>query len=116
MTTALEHAPPINEGLEYVRQERSELAALYGVSTGTVSAILVAHGAVRSRGLTAEQVEQAVGANLAGDSLATIGRTLGVSADTVRARLLEQGVTMRARSGRMRCRAALGTQRGQESA
>jgi transposase len=29
---------------------RSELAAIYGLSTGTVSTIFAAHGATRSRG------------------------------------------------------------------
>ena len=68
---------------------------LYGVSTGTVSAILVAHGAANRRGLTPEQIDAAVAAYLAGDSAATIGNRFGVAGTTVRARLIERGLVMR---------------------
>lgn len=74
---------------------RSELAALYGVSTGTMSAILASHGAVQRRELTPAQIDAAVAAYLAGDSARTIGDRFGVAATTVRARLIQRGVAMR---------------------
>ncbi|MDA8399652.1 MAG: hypothetical protein M0008_06335 [Actinomycetota bacterium] len=73
-----------------------QLAKLYGISRETVRATLRRAGLPQHpRGLTPEQIEQAVGLYAAGESLARIGGRFDVDAHTVRTRLLELGVTMR---------------------
>lgn len=76
-----------------------ELAETYGTERRTVQAIVRRHGATKSRGLLPEQIDEAVRLYKAGDSLAKIGRKLGVDHGTVRARLLEPGVSMRSTAG-----------------
>jgi DNA-directed RNA polymerase specialized sigma24 family protein len=56
----------------------------------------------RQSGLSADQIDQAVLLYGQGKSLAMIGNELGVDADTVHARLREQGVSMRDTHGRKR--------------
>jgi DNA-directed RNA polymerase specialized sigma24 family protein len=73
-----------------------ELADEFGIERRTVSAILHRHEVpMRRRGLTNEQVEDAERIYEQGWSLARIGDHMDVTADTVRKRLLERGVTMR---------------------
>lgn len=79
----------------------SELAQRYGIHRRTVSAILKRHGVpTRASGLAPEQIRRAVLMYAQGQSLARIGKLLGVDATTVRARLREQGVQMRDTHGR----------------
>lgn len=77
----------------------AELAAAYGIERRTSMAIVKRHGAQVTRGLSPAEIDNAVERYGAGDSLATIGRALGVAVNTVRARLLERGVTMRSSAG-----------------
>ncbi|GAA5197170.1 hypothetical protein GCM10023346_31290 [Arthrobacter gyeryongensis] len=73
-----------------------ELAAKYGISRETISKHLRRHGiAPRKVGLDAQQIKEAVRLYEQGDSLATIGKRMGVTAHTVRSRLIEAGVKMR---------------------
>ena len=73
-----------------------ELAAKYKISRETVSKHLRRHGiAPRPVGLDKQQIEEAVRLYEQGDSLATIGKRMGVTAHTVRSRLVEVGVRMR---------------------
>jgi transposase-like protein len=57
---------------------------------------------MRMRGLSAEQIEQAVKLYEGGWSLARISRRFDVNAGTVQARLVERGVRMRDPHGRAR--------------
>lgn len=79
-----------------------ELATEFGIERRTVGQILKRHGVAVVRGLSADQVTQAEELYARGDSLGTIGKALGVDAGTVRARLLERGVSMRDSHGRAR--------------
>lgn len=76
-----------------------ELAREYGVHRTTVASILERHGAERRRGLHPDLIDEAVRRYTDGQSLATIGRALGADPSTVRARLVECGVTMRSPNG-----------------
>jgi site-specific DNA recombinase len=68
----------------------AELGDRFGIDRRTVSVILKRHGVrMRQRGLSPEQVAEAVRLREAGWSLAGIGARLGVGATTVRRRLLE---------------------------
>jgi transposase-like protein len=79
----------------------SDLAQRYGVHRRTVSAILKRHGVpTRASGLAPEQIQRAVLMYAQGQSLAKIGKQLGVDAGTVHARLREQDVQMRDTHGR----------------
>lgn len=76
--------------------EITQLAKLYGVSRETVRATLRRAGLPQhERGLSAEQVDQAVHLYATGESLARIGRRFEVDAHTVKSRLLERGLAMR---------------------
>jgi len=57
---------------------------------------------MRRRGLTDDQINDAKRLYQQGWSLARIGNHMNVTADTVRARLLERDVTMRDTQGRPR--------------
>jgi uncharacterized protein (DUF433 family) len=84
-----------------------ELADEFGIERRTVSAILHRHDVpMRRQGLTNEQVEDAKRFYEQGWSLARIGNHMDVTADTVRKRLLERGVTMRDTQGRARTQAS----------
>lgn len=73
-----------------------ELGDRFGIEQRTVSAILHRHDVpMRRRGLTDDQVGDAKKLYHQGWSLARIGTHMDVTADTVRKRLLERGVTMR---------------------
>ena len=93
--------------LELVERYRAgalqrELAEAHGVHRRTVAGIVKRHGALRRQGLEEAQVDEAVQRYEAGESLATIGKALGVDAGTVRARLLERGVRMRGTGGKQK--------------
>jgi hypothetical protein len=61
------------------------------------------HGvSMRRRGLSGEQVDEAVHLYGLGWSLARVGARLGVDATTVQARLRERGIAMRDAQGRPR--------------
>jgi len=69
----------------------------------TVSKILKRHGvAMRMRGLSSEQADEAVRLYKAGWSLARTGERMGVDAGTVLNRLRERGVKIRDAQGRER--------------
>lgn len=73
-----------------------ELAVKYGISRETVSKHLRRQSIERRKiGLDEQQIKEAVRLYKQGDSLATIGKRLGVTAHTVRSRLVEAGVEMR---------------------
>lgn len=73
-----------------------ELATKYGISRETVSRHLRRQAiSPRKVGLDALQIKEAARLYEQGDSLATIGKRMGVTAHTVRSRLIEAGVTMR---------------------
>ncbi|TAP28866.1 hypothetical protein EYR88_03500 [Arthrobacter sp. S41] len=73
-----------------------DVAAKYGVSRETVGKHLRSQTVTpRTVGLDDEQIEEAARLYDQGDSLATIGKRMGVSAQTVRSRLIETGVAMR---------------------
>lgn len=81
----------------------TELAERYGIHRRTVSAILKRHGVpTRTSGLSPEQIQHAVLLYAQGQSLAKIGKALGVDAGTVQGHLREQGVQMRDTHGRPR--------------
>jgi predicted DNA-binding protein YlxM (UPF0122 family) len=89
-----------------------ELADEFGIERRTVSAILHRHHVpMRRQGLTNDQVNDAERLYQQGWSLARIGNHMDVTADTVRKRLLERGVTMRDTRGRPRTEASTGTPR-----
>jgi hypothetical protein len=80
-----------------------QLADQFNIERRTVSAILHRHQVpMRRRGLTDNQIDDAERLYQQGWSLARIGNGMEVTADTVRARLLERGVTMRDTQGRPR--------------
>jgi hypothetical protein len=80
-----------------------ELAKRLRIERRTVSAILHRNGVpMRRCGLSDAQVEDATRLYDQGWSLARIGKRMDVTADTVRKRLLERGVTMRGTQGRPR--------------
>ncbi|WP_437770360.1 hypothetical protein [Arthrobacter sp. KNU40] len=73
-----------------------ELAAKYGISRETVSKHLRRRAITpRKVGLDEQQIKEAARLYEQGDSLATIGKRMGVTAHTVRSRLVEAGVRMR---------------------
>ena len=78
-----------------------ELAVLYGLHRGTVSAQLTRHGVDRPpRGLSPEQTLEAARLYITEEwSLARIGEHLGVSSATVRHRLIRAGISLRPRRG-----------------
>lgn len=78
---------------------QAELAAEFGIHRWTVSKILGRHSALRTPGLSDDQIDEAVRRYELGESLATIGTALGVQARTVRARLIERGMVMRSTRG-----------------
>jgi len=81
----------------------TDLAETYGIDRRTVSSILKRHDVPsRPRGLSVEQVQEAVLMYAQGKSLAAIGKDLGVDAGTVHNRLREQGAQMRDAHGRER--------------
>ncbi|MEY9777238.1 hypothetical protein [Arthrobacter sp. MW3 TE3886] len=74
----------------------AELAKTYGIHRGSVSKHLRRHGiAPRPVGLNEQQITEVVRLYEQGDSLATIGTRMVVTAHTVRSRLVERGVVMR---------------------
>jgi len=87
-------------------QDGATLVALaegHKISRGAVRRLLQRDGIeLRRRGLTPEQVDQAVDLYRRGWSLARIGEQLGVTANTVHTRLRERGVRMRNTHGRER--------------
>ena len=83
-----------------------QLADEFGIERRTVSAILHRHDVpMRRQGLSDDQVNDAERLYQQGWSLARIGNHMDVTADTVRTRLLERGVTMRDTQGRTRTEA-----------
>ena len=80
-----------------------QLGDRFGIDRRTVSQILHRHGVpMRRRGLSPEQIDEAVQLYDGGWSLAWIGERLGVNPSTVLARLRERGVRMRDTHGRVR--------------
>ncbi|GAB3862060.1 hypothetical protein GCM10028801_26970 [Nocardioides maradonensis] len=71
---------------------------MYGIGTGTVSAILKRHDASRKIGLTPDEIEDAAERYEAGQSLAKIAEAFDVVANTVRTALLGHGITLRSTS------------------
>ena len=81
----------------------TELAERYGIHRRTVSTILKRHGVpTRASALSPAQIQHAVLLYAQGQSLAKIGKALGVDAGTIHVRLREQGVQMRDTHGRDR--------------
>lgn len=81
----------------------STLAERYKISKGAVRRLLNRGGVeLRQRGLTSEQIDEAVRLYGRGWSLARISEKLGVTANTVHTRLRERGVRMRDTHGRER--------------
>lgn len=78
---------------------QGELGAAYGIERRTVIAIVKTDGAQKEPRLPAAQIQGAAERYDAGDSLAAITRSFAVAANTVRARLLAEGVTMRSTAG-----------------
>jgi transposase-like protein len=77
-----------------------ELAAQFGINRRTVGKHLRARDVdTRPPGLHPDDVPRAVELYRIGWSLAAIGEKFGTSANTVRTRLLEDGVQMRPRQG-----------------
>ena len=79
-----------------------ELSGQFGINRKTVSEILHREGVPIHGRLDHVQVDEAVYLYESGWSLARIGERLSVTANTVRARLLERGVGMRDVHGRKR--------------
>ena len=79
-----------------------ELAELYGITRQTVGNIIRRSKDRRRRGLDKAGVEEAIRRYAAGESLAKVGKALGVDAGTVRNQLLKHGVRMRDTQGRTR--------------
>jgi len=80
-----------------------ELGDQFGIERRTVSAILHRRGVpMRRRGLSEEQIDDAVRLYNQGWSLARIAARMDVAAGTVRQRLHERGVTMRDNQGQLR--------------
>ncbi|RDI52728.1 hypothetical protein DFR68_103112 [Nocardia mexicana] len=81
----------------------SELGDRFGVDRRTVSAILHRHDVpMRRRGLSADQIDEAIRLYGLGWSLARVGRHLAVDSTTVLNRLRERGVRTRDTHGRTR--------------
>jgi hypothetical protein len=77
-----------------------ELAVAFGVHRTSISRILHDLGIpLRDQGLRAEDVPAAARLYESGWSLVRLGEKYGCAHTTVRRRLLEHGVTMRARRG-----------------
>jgi hypothetical protein len=77
-----------------------ELAERFRIHRATVSHLLGLHGIpTRYRLVQGDKLNSAIDAYQDGQSLATIGRRLGVSLDTVRAALMKAGMEMRPRPG-----------------
>ena len=76
-----------------------ELADAYGVDRKTIGEIVEHHGARQTRGLSGQQIDDAVHFYERGQSLMRIGRQLGVSPNTVRRQLLDRDVRLRKRPG-----------------
>jgi len=80
-----------------------ELGDQFGIERRTVSAILHRHGVpMRRRGLSEEQIDDAVRLYNQGWSLARIAARMDVAAGTVRQRLHERGVPIRDTQGQPR--------------
>ena len=80
-----------------------QLGREFGINRRTVSRHLHRHGvSMRRRGLSAEQIDEAVRLYEDGWSLARIGEQMGVDSTTVMHRLQERGVRMRDTHGRER--------------
>lgn len=80
-----------------------EMASKYGIHRGSVSKHLRDHGVPpRKVGLDEAQIREAVKQYALGESLATIGKRMGVDKGTVRERLVESGVEMRSPYEHMR--------------
>ena len=72
------------------------LAQAYGIHRNSVRAHLYKAGiAIRRRGLTEQQMDEATRLYLAGNSLARLGEQLGCDQTTVRRALSKRGVVMR---------------------
>lgn len=79
-----------------------QVAARHGISRARVSSLFEDRGVDRrGRSLTAAQVSTAQDLYLAGNSLATVGLSLGVDGATIRSALLRQGVSMRGTHGEL---------------
>ncbi len=73
-----------------------EMATKYGIHRGSVSKHLREHGVPpRKVGLDETQVQEAAKLYARGESLAAIGKRMGVDKGTVRQRIVEMGVEMR---------------------
>lgn len=80
-----------------------ELAARFGIERRTVGEILHRHHVpMRRRGLTPDQIDDAIHLYGQGWSLARVGRHLGVDGMTVLNRLRERGISTRDTQGRPR--------------
>jgi len=80
-----------------------ELATRFGIERRTVSAILHRHGVpMRRRGLSPEQVDDAIHLYNLGWSLARVGQYLGVDHTTVLTTLRQRGIPTRDTHGRPR--------------
>ncbi|MBB5153652.1 hypothetical protein [Saccharopolyspora phatthalungensis] len=80
-----------------------ELGDQFGIERRTVSAILHRHGVpMRRRGLSEEQIDDAVRLYNQGWSLARIAARMDVAAGTVRQRLHERDVPIRDTQGQPR--------------
>jgi len=76
------------------------LAHDFDIHRTTAAELLKRAGIPRRRkGLSDDQLEQAIRKYEAGDSTATIGASLGFSAETVRTTLMRQGIQIRKRRG-----------------
>ena len=78
----------------------AELAALFGIHRETVGKHLQARG-IDTRGakISAEEIQEAAALYRQGWSLDRLAKKFGINDGTVRSRLLEVGVVMRARRG-----------------
>jgi len=79
---------------------QQELAEYYGVHRSTVSAILKRHGVLRKPGLDEAGIAEVLRRYQAGESLAVIGKALGVDHSTVRNYLERRGIKRRDSHGR----------------
>jgi len=79
----------------------NELAAEFGINRRTVLGILTKQGVNRRpTGMSEEQVLEAIQRYESSASLATVGRALGFSVNTIRKELLNAGTPMRDRHAR----------------
>ncbi|MFF3566900.1 hypothetical protein ACFYXQ_03865 [Nocardia jiangxiensis] len=80
-----------------------ELGARFGIERRTVSEILRRHGVpMRRKGLSAEQIDDAIHLYSLGWSLARVGQHLGADPTTVLAKLRQRGIPTRDAHGRPR--------------